>query len=101
MDGNCENDYFKTVREQQMPVIARFYGIIIKMYFLAGEHNPPHFHAIYGEYVGVIDLNRLDMIEGDLPRKALFLVQEWAGEHREALQKMWDTQEFIQLPPLV
>ena len=71
-----------------MPVIARFYGIIIKMYFLAGEHNPPHFHAIYGEYVGVIDLNRLDMIEG-------------AGEHREALQKMWDTQEFIQLPPLV
>ena len=41
------------------------------------------------------------MIEGDLPSKALFLVQEWAGEHREALQKMWDTQEFIQLTPLV
>lgn len=57
-----------------MPVIARFYGII-KMYFLAGEHNPPHFHAtIYGEYVGVIGLNKLDMIEGDLPRKALSLV---------------------------
>lgn len=82
-----------------MPVIARSYGIIIKMYFLAGEHT--HFHAIYGEYVGVIGLNKLDMIEGDLPRKALSLVQEWAGEHREALQKMWDTQEFIQLPPLV
>ncbi|GAB7496955.1 DUF4160 domain-containing protein [Bilophila wadsworthia] len=58
-----------------MPVIARFYGIIIKMYFLAGEHNPPHFHAtIYGEYVGVIGLNKLDMIDGDLPRKALSLV---------------------------
>ena len=57
-----------------MPVIARFYGIIIKMYFLAGERNPPHFHAIYGEYVGVIGLNKLDMIEGDLPRKALSLV---------------------------
>lgn len=28
-----------------MPVIARFYGILIKMYFLAGEHNPPHFQA--------------------------------------------------------
>ena len=55
-----------------MPVIARFYGIIIKMYFLAGS---PHFHAtIYGEYVGVIGLNKLDMIEGDLPRKALSLV---------------------------
>ena len=56
-----------------MPVIARFYGIIIKMYFLAGEHNPPHFHAIYGEYVGVIDLNRLDMIEGVYPVRHYFL----------------------------
>jgi len=58
-----------------MPVIARCYGIIIKMYFLVGEHSPPHFRAtIYGEYVGVIGLNKLDMIEGDLPRKALSLV---------------------------
>ncbi|MGI0481802.1 DUF4160 domain-containing protein [Geminocystis sp. CENA526] len=31
-----------------MPVISRFYGIIIKMFFL--DHNPPYFHAIYGEY---------------------------------------------------
>lgn len=50
-----------------MPVISRFYGIIIKMYFQQKEHNPPHFHAIYGEYVGVIDINKLKMIEGDLP----------------------------------
>lgn len=84
-----------------MPVIARFYGIIIKMYFLAGEHNPPHFHAIYGEYVGVIDLRTLKMLEGDLPKKALVLVQEWAALHQDALQKMWDSQEFVSLPPLV
>ena len=84
-----------------MPVIARFYGIIIKMYFLAGEHNPPHFHAIYGEYVGVIDLNSLKMLEGDLPKKALSLVQEWAVIHQDALRKMWESQEFISLPPLV
>lgn len=30
-----------------MPVISRFYGIIIRMYFLQKEHNPPHIHAIY------------------------------------------------------
>lgn len=29
-----------------MPVISRFYGIIIKMYFEQKEHNPPHFYAI-------------------------------------------------------
>ena len=34
-----------------MPVIARFYGIVIKMYFL--EHGVPHFHAIYAEFNGV------------------------------------------------
>ena len=32
-----------------MPVIARFYGIIIKMYFSQSEHGIPHFQAIYGE----------------------------------------------------
>ena len=37
-----------------MPVIARFYGIVIKMYFRESEHNTPHFQCIYGEYVGVI-----------------------------------------------
>ena len=84
-----------------MPVIARFYGIIIKMYFLAGEHNPPHFHAIYGEYVGVIDLNTLEMLEGDLPKKALSLVQEWAAIHQDALRNMWESQEFVALSPLV
>jgi len=36
-----------------MPVISRFYGMVIKMYFLAAEHNPPHIHVVYGEYLGV------------------------------------------------
>ena len=34
-----------------MPVISRFYGIIIKMYFFDSEHNPPHIHAIYNKEV--------------------------------------------------
>jgi hypothetical protein len=37
-----------------MPVIARFYGIIIKMYFSQSEHGVPHFHAVYGEFNGVL-----------------------------------------------
>ena len=31
-----------------MPEISRFYGIIIRMYFV--DHNPPHFHAEYQGY---------------------------------------------------
>lgn len=52
-----------------MPVIARFYGMTIKMYLLGKEHNPPHIHALYGDYNGIIDIQTLDMMEGDLPGK--------------------------------
>ena len=58
-----------------MPVIARFYGMTIKMYLLGKEHNPPHIHALYGDYNGVIDIQTLDMLEGDLPGKGLAMVR--------------------------
>ncbi|MBS6729866.1 MAG: DUF4160 domain-containing protein [Lachnospiraceae bacterium oral taxon 082] len=83
-----------------MPVIARFYGIVIKMYFRQSEHNPPHIHAIYGECIGAIDIQTGDMLEGDLPKRALKIVQEWVNQHKQELIKMWETQEFIELPPL-
>jgi len=50
-----------------MPVIARFYGIIIKMYFSQSEHGVPHFHAVYGEFNAVFNIDTLEMMEGDLP----------------------------------
>lgn len=53
-----------------MPVIARFYGIVIKMYFSQSEHKIPHFYAVYGEYNGVFEIETLDMLEGDLPLRA-------------------------------
>lgn len=33
-----------------MPEIARFFGIIITMYYETGAHQLPHFHARCGEY---------------------------------------------------
>jgi len=84
-----------------MPEISRFYGIIIKMYFMQGEHNPPHVHAIYGEYMSAIDINTGAVLEGDLPIKALNLVLEWLNLHRNELIAIWKTQEFKKLPPLV
>ena len=83
-----------------MPVIARFYGVVIKMYFRQSEHNPPHIHAIYGEYIGAIDIRTSDMLEGDLPKRALKMVQEWVSQHELELMNMWETQEFTELPPL-
>ncbi len=81
-----------------MPEIARFYGIVIKLFF--GDHPPPHFHAVYGEYVGLFNIDTLEMIEGDLPNRARKLVFEWASLNKSELKKMWDHQEFHKLPPL-
>ena len=54
------------------------------------EHNPPHFHARYGEAQAEIDIQTLRIIEGDLPRRAKAMVLEWAEEHREELMENWD-----------
>jgi hypothetical protein len=83
-----------------MPEIARFYGIVVKI-FLTREHNPPHFHAVYGEFNGSFDINTLEMIEGDLPNNAQKLVKEWAKAYRNDIRKMWDTKTLKKLPPLV
>lgn len=83
-----------------MPVLSRFYGIIIRMYFQQSEHNPPHIHAIYGEHVASIDIQTCEVLEGYLPQKAMELVKEWLAIHKVELMEMWKTQEFKQLEPL-
>jgi len=81
-----------------MPVIARFYGIVIKMYFR--EHGTPHFHALYGEYNGVFNIETLEMMAGDLPRRAQKMIREWAQLYQNDLLNMWNTQGFNKLPGL-
>jgi len=83
-----------------MPLIAQFYGILIKMYFSQSEHGVPHFHAIYGEYNGVFDIRTLEMIEGDLPARAQRLVKEWSTRYQQELLQMWNANEFRRLPGL-
>ena len=83
-----------------MPVIARFYGIAIKMYFSQSEHGVPHFHAIYGEFNAVFAIETIEVLEGDLPVRAQRLVKEWAAQYQRELLDMWTRQEFRQLPGL-
>ena len=83
-----------------MPEISRFYGIVIKMFFKPKEHEPSHIHALYGEYLGVFKLKTMEMIDGELPRKAQELVKEWLNLHQNELQDMWENQTIRKLPPL-
>ena len=70
-----------------MPRLSAFYGVVITMYFF--DHPPPHFHARYGEYQAQIDIDTGEILDGYLPRRALGMVQEWAGLHRMELTANW------------
>ena len=83
-----------------MPEIARFYGLVIKMFFMQSEHNQPHFYVLYGEEMGAFDLNTLDILEGDLPPRAINLVHEWASQYKTELLEMWNAREVSALLPL-
>ena len=76
---------------EKMPVLSRFYGIIIRMYFQQSEHNPPHFHAIYGEHMAAICIEDGSILEGELPKKALEMVLEWNEIHKKSLLEIWKT----------
>ncbi|MBO4717705.1 MAG: DUF4160 domain-containing protein [Spirochaetales bacterium] len=83
-----------------MPTIARFYGIKISIFQMQKEHNPPHLHALYGEYDAEIDIRTGLQIRGNLPGTALSLVKQWIEINKAELMEMWETQQFKQLPPL-
>jgi hypothetical protein len=53
------------------------------------EHAPPHFHAYYGEYDAVFEIESLALRRGRLPKRAKALVLEWAAEHRDELMENW------------
>lgn len=71
-----------------MPQISRFFGIIISMYF--NDHNPPHFHARYGDDECLIEIEGLSVIQGNIPSRALGMVIEWAILHKEELIANWE-----------
>jgi len=83
-----------------MPTICRFYGLVIRMYFLGQEHDPPHIHVIYGEDVGVFKIEDGSLIRGDLPKHAIDMTQIWIEKNKKELLNMWATQEFKKLRPL-
>ena len=83
-----------------MPVLSRFYGIIIRMYFLQKEHNPPHIHATYSGYKATFSILDGSLLAGKFPPRAQQLVCEFIFHYKNELQDIWDTQDFRELPPI-
>lgn len=70
-----------------MPRLSEFYGIAVYMYF--AQHNPPHFHAIYGTHEAAIAIESGDVLAGNLPRRARKLLVERIELHRDELLDDW------------
>ena len=68
------------------------------------EHNPPHFHARYGNQKVEIAIETLTILAGKLPPRALGLVMEWASLNQVALMEDWhlarQQAELKAIPPL-
>jgi len=84
-----------------MPEISRFLGIIIAMFYK--DHDPPHFHAKYGDYEITVDINE-GIINGHFPRRALGHVMEWYQLHKDELLENWELSRegkpLKKIPPL-
>jgi hypothetical protein len=70
-----------------LATISAFYGVSIRLHF--SDQPPPHFHARYGEFEATIAIETLEIIEGELPTRALNLVLEWAMMYRKELSEGW------------
>lgn len=85
-----------------MPLISEFFGISIYMYY--EDHNPPHFHAIYGENKAIVDIVNGNVIKGYLPTKQIKIVLAWCEIHREELLNNWEiskrTEKLLMIEPL-
>ncbi len=83
------------------PELSRFFGIIIAMF--GDDHNPPHFHARYGDYEAIITIKE-GIVKGELPKKILKDVFKWMELHQKELEINWERlqagQEIIKIEPL-
>lgn len=68
------------------------------MYCAPGGHNPPHFHAYYQDYKAIFDIQKCELIEGNLPKKQARLVLAWAELHQDELIANWELTSKGELP---
>ena len=85
-----------------MPEIARFFGIIIRMYAEPGSrHHSPHFHAYYQNEVVVYSIDTIELLGGSLPRRQRRLVEAWAELYQDELMANWNRWQAGQAPKKV
>ena len=73
-----------------MPTISMFYGLIIRMYYFDNQqHSTPQIHVHYQDESAVIAIPDGMVLEGELPKAKLKLVEAWIEIHQEDLMADW------------
>jgi len=85
-----------------MPVIAIFFGIVVRMAYR--EHEPRHFHAEHQAQYGKFDFDGHQVVGNITALNALELIRQWAQLNRAALETNWSKikagQPLDRIPPL-
>jgi hypothetical protein len=76
-----------TDSQKTMPVLSKFYGIVIRM--LCVRALGARFHAIYGQSELIVEVSPLRVVAGDAPPRVQTLVLEWARQHQQELLEAW------------
>jgi shikimate kinase len=67
-----------------------FYGIIVSMYYFDNQrHHIPHIHVRYQEQEVVLSIPEGDVLEGEIKRNKMRLVQAWIEIHQDELMANW------------
>ena len=87
-----------------MPVLAVFYGIIVRMYKESGcQHAKPHIHAEYSGNEVAVALDG-EIVEGSIPKGKMKLLDAWMELHRDDLEANWkllsNGEQFFRIDPL-
>ena len=53
------------------------------------DHEPPHFHARYGDMEVLVEIET-GKVKGEMSKRALNLIFEWMESHKQELMLDWE-----------
>ena len=79
-----------------MPVLSKFYGIVIRMLFV--REFTAHFYSFYDTWELTIGVAPVRIIQGEAPDRGRTLVLECAGQQQYELLTAWNRLAQAQSP---
>jgi len=88
-----------------MATLSMFYGIIISIFFKDNrQHKLPHIHVRYQDDKAIFSIPDGELMEGNMKRPQIRLVQAWITLHADELMANWelavDGKNIYQIEPL-